>query len=387
MAHLKKYGHGANIAMGVAMVILVVSMISLTVAINRGVFEKTKTITLYADRAGLMLGDADVQINGVVVGKVRDVELDDDRVKMMVRLKTDAMQAIPRDVVPNVSATTLLGRKYVDLTKVPGGSSEPVREGEVLAAGGVSTEVDDLLQSLVRVLDKVNPQYVATTVGNLARATSRNGEDVGKLIDQLNHYLKEFNPHLDALQRDEKLIADVADDLDHAAPELLATLRNLSVTGNTITEKQSALAAFILSFSGFGSAGEQFFQQAGQPLQKATAALRSPLDLLGEFAPIYPCFIHNLALNNKYLAKANGGSYFGGLNVTSTILMGNPPYTKPDNVPKVGMRGIRPSCYTTPKGATPPHYNFPDGSDAYRPIRGPLDFIGNPLADLFAGGK
>lgn len=73
--------------------------------------------------------------------------------------------------------------------------------------------------------------------------------------------------------------------------------------------------------------------------------------------------------------------------MNGTILMGNPPYTKPENLPKVGMPGIKPSCYPTANGTTPPHYNFPDGSDAYRPIRGPLDFIGNPLADLFTGGK
>ncbi|MBE7194821.1 MAG: mammalian cell entry protein, partial [Gordonia polyisoprenivorans] len=71
--------------------------------------------------------------------------------------------------------------------------------------------------------------------------------------------------------------------------------------------------------------------------------------------------------------------------VVGTILAGNPPYTYPENLPKVGLPGVGPSCYE-PRGGRVGHVDFPDGSDAYRPINDAGDLIGNPLATLLFGG-
>ncbi|WP_253260534.1 MCE family protein, partial [Nocardia farcinica] len=82
---------------------------------------------------------------------------------------------------------------------------------------------------------------------------------------------------------------DAADALAAAAPDLLTTVDRLSTTSDTITEQQTELSAFLLSFTAFGNSGADLFATSGEPLRAAAAALNSPTAVLSEFAPIYPC--------------------------------------------------------------------------------------------------
>ncbi|GAB36365.1 MCE family protein [Gordonia otitidis] len=385
MGHLRELSRRANIVLGLMLVIVLVSAAAISVALYRGTFSDTQRVTMYADRAGLLLErNSSVELNGVVVGRVQDVEFTDNRAKLTLGIDSTAAQAIPSNVTADVDPMTLLGRKYVRLTQPANPRSDALRSGDVLWAPGVGHEVDDLLSKLVDVLDEVDPQRVTTTVGGLSQALADNGQQVGTLVDQLNDYLAEFNPNLGALQRDMVSGAAVANRLDEAAPDLLATIDRLSVTSTTLTREQRAFSAFVLSFSNLGATGRDFFSVAGMPFERAVKSLRTTVSTLGEFAPIYPCFLSSLALTNQYLERANGGSDRPGLNVVGTLLMGNPPYSSSRNLPKVGLEGVAPSCRQTSK--PPAHIDFDDGSDAYGPINGPADLIGNPLADLLFGG-
>lgn len=386
MGHLRELGRGANIVLGLLLIVVLVGAAALSIGLYRGAFNDEREVTLFADRAGLLLErNSKVELNGVVVGRVLSVAFVDNQAKLELGIDPSAAQTIPSNVVADIDPMTLLGSKVVRFTTPAHPSTQALAAGDVLYAPDVGTEVDDLLNSLVKVLDEVDPQRVATTVGGLSQALSANGQQVGQLIEQLNGYLTQFNPQLGILRRDMVNGAAVADRLDQAAPDLLATISHASVTATTLTRKQQAFSAFLLSFSNLGATGRDFFDVAGVPLERATASLRTTLSTLGDFAPIYPCFLSSLARTNQLLERANGGSARPGLNVVGTLLMGNPPYANPQNLPQVGLSGVAPSCRQT-QGA-PRHIDFADGSDAYRPITGPVDLIGNPLADLLFGGR
>lgn len=110
---------------------------------------------------------------------------------------------------------------------------------------------------------------------------------MGTLVDQLNEYLGDFNPYLGALRSDLRVGASVADRLSSAAPELLFTVRQASVTARTLSRNQAQFTAFVLSFSDFGQAGRDLFVRGGIPLERAAGSLNAPLNLLNEFSPIY----------------------------------------------------------------------------------------------------
>lgn len=374
-----------HVLLGLALVIAVAGAAVLSFSIYTGKFTSSDRVTLYLDRAGLMLDKgSDVKVSGVVVGHVASVHPDGDKVVVAMDISSDQVKDLPANVNGTIDPTTLFGRKFVTLIRPEHPSERHLTAGSVIEDGTTTTEVNDLLESLVTVLRTVNPQKVSNTLTGLSTAVAGVGDNVGNLVVDLDDYLRAFNPHLGQLKQDMRLGSRVAETVAQATPDILDTVKNLTTTSGTITEKQTQLSAFLLSFSNFGASGENLFATSGEPLEKAVDALRPTSALLGDFSPIYPCFIANLAQTNKHLELTNGGSGRPGLNILGTLLPGNPPYTYKDNLPKTGLDN-GPSCYPAgPKGAG--HVNFDDNSDAYAPIQGPTDLIGNPLADLLFGG-
>ncbi|MFK0577057.1 MCE family protein, partial [Acetobacter fabarum] len=79
------------------------------------------------------------------------------------------------------------------------------------------------------------------------------GERVGEAIgvqpprgerrtDRLENIFSGLNTELPAIQQDLRGLADFSETYADAAPELISALDNLRTTGNTVVEKQSALA-------------------------------------------------------------------------------------------------------------------------------------------------
>lgn len=387
MGHFRELPRWVTALLGIGLIIAMVGSVALSVALYKGVLRDTVGVTIYADRTGLMLErGCDVKLNGVVVGRVESVSAEPDRAKIDITIDSDWVSMIPSNVTAAIDPTTLLGRKFITLVEPARPQSSRLDQGSVIEFAQNSVEVNDLLQSLVNVLDEVNPRKVSDTLNALSVALAGAGDGTGRLIEQLDDYLGKFNPYIPVLRRDINVGSAAITTLADATPDLLTTVRNLSVTGRTLTAKQKEFAAFLLSFTKFGNSGKSLFAVGGRPLQLAANALNPTLSVLQQFSGILPCFLSNLAQSNRYLESALGGSNHPGLNVVATVLMGNPPYTYPENLPKVGTPGVAPSCYQ-PQGGRVGHVNFPDGSNAYRPINDAGDLIGNPLATLLFGGR
>ncbi|GAC49163.1 MCE family protein [Gordonia aichiensis] len=387
MGHFHELSRRTNVLLGVLLVVALVASVALSIALYRGALKSTTEITLVSDRSGLLLEKgSDVKLNGVVVGRVTDLNLTGNRSHITLAMDDDQVPNIPDNVTATIDPTTLLGRKFVTLVTPTDPSPRSLHDGEVLIANEVTTEVDDLLASLVRVLKQVDPQKVTTTTNNLSTALAGTGDRVGTLVDQLDDYLAEFNPLIGQLRSDLVSVSHVSERLADAAPDLLSTVNNLTTTSQTLTRNEKQFTAFVLSFTDFGQAGHDFFAKGGLPLERAAKSLRNPLGLLGEFSPILPCFLANLAQSNRYLERTVGGSDRPGLNITGTLLMGNPPYTYPDNLPKVGTPNTGASCREQ-SGPVHSHFAFDDGSDAYHATKGIDDLIGNPLATMLFGGE
>lgn len=385
MNHFAELSRRANVALGVVLIIAIAGAVTLSISLYKGAFHKTTGVTLVTDRSGLMLEEgSDVKLHGVVVGRVQHISLRENQVHLALAMETGQASRIPSNITATIDPTTLLGRKFVTLMTPQNAARTHLTDGEVIRTTAVTTEVNDLLASLVSVLKEINPEKVSTTTATLSTALAGTGDQVGNLVDQLDSYLRDFNPNLPQLRTDLRLGAGVADRLASAAPELMSAVGQASVTARTLTRNQAQFAAFVLSFSDFGQAGRELFVRGGIPLQRATRSLNAPLNLLAEFSPIFPCFLSNLSQTNRYLERTVGGSARPGLNVVSTLLMGNPPYTYPENLPEVGLSGTTPSCYASSASPTP-HVAFDDGSDAYRPVDSPDDLIGNPLATMLYG--
>ncbi|WP_368680253.1 MCE family protein (plasmid) [Rhodococcus opacus] len=374
------------VLLGVCLVALMAIATAVSVGIYRGSFTSTVPVTLYSARSGLMLEPgSDIKMRDVVVGRVSKVQLVDDQAEITMDIDEGRTSAIPENITAVIDPTTLFGRKFVTLVQPEHPSSSPLSAGSVVQGTAVATEVNDLLDSLVTVLRTVEPQKVNATLSALSTSLQGRGDQLGDMMVELDTYLSEFNGSLPTLQRDLVKGAEVSDILAGAAPELLRTVDHASTTSDTVTGREQQLSAFLLSFSGFGNSGRSFFEASGVPLEKSLDALEPTTALLAQHAPMYPCFLASMDQTNRYLERTVGGSDQAGLNILATLLMGDPPYTYPEDAPKNGADGP-PRCYDPAQA--PGHTDFDDGSHAYQPARGVEDLIGNPFAQfMFGGGR
>ena len=87
----------------------------------RGGFTPKGSLTLVADRAGLLIGSGSkVTLNGVEIGQVASIsEIERDgkpAAKFALDVSPEYLQLIPVNVVASIRSTTVFGGKYVALS-------------------------------------------------------------------------------------------------------------------------------------------------------------------------------------------------------------------------------------------------------------------------------
>ncbi|MFZ2177878.1 MAG: MCE family protein [Rhodococcus sp. (in: high G+C Gram-positive bacteria)] len=359
---------GALALRGAGLIVVVVLLSLLSVGFYSDFFTSTAKVTLLTDRAGLLMDEgSDVKVNGVVVGSVSKVSYTGDKAELELSMKPDELATIPAGVSAELEPTTLFGRKFVTLVAPESAGSGMLAAGSVIDASRTTIEVNDVFSTLTTVLDSLEPSKVNSTLTAAATALQGRGSKLGDVLSQVDTYLTRFNGSTDVLQRDITKLADNADTFADASPAFLQMVDNFSVTSDSIVEKDAQLSAFLLSFTGMGNAGTQFFEETGPPLIQALDVLDPTTKLFAEYSPEYTCFAAAMNQSRKLLENTLGATR-PGLNVLSTVLFGDPPYAPGKNLPVNGADNP-PNCYGAPMGpgdAKPAQTNFNDGSDAYQ---------------------
>ena len=115
----------------VAMIILAVLIFLLTG--TRSVFTRTAILRTYmSDSAGMASG-APVRLNGILIGNIKQPRLTGSQnpnrvVEIPMEVKSENLSAIPVDSVAGVTASNLLGDKFINITK--GKSPVHVKDGD-----------------------------------------------------------------------------------------------------------------------------------------------------------------------------------------------------------------------------------------------------------------
>lgn len=366
------------VVLGVALIVVVLLLAWLSTAFYRGLFTTTDAVTLELDRSGLLMDPgSDVKLRGVVIGSVDTVEYRDERAVLTLEIAPDELRKVPSNVTVHLEPTTVFGRKFVTLDIPDNPSPSSLLPGSTLEGGSVTVEVNDVFAKLVSLLDVIDPQKVNATLSAVATALDGRGEQAGTLLKDMDRYLAQFNGSIPTLQRDIPKTADNLDTFADATPDFLSLASNFSTTSDTVVEKQAQLNAFLVSFTTFGNTGENFFRNMKEPMISSLAALRPTTALLARYSPQTVCFFQGMSQNVPRLEQVIGGTK-PGLNVQSTILVGQPEYTYPNNLPLVGLDD-GPNCRSTPvdfDDPLPPHVQFHDGSEAYT-----REFTAGELAD------
>lgn len=363
---------------GVAFLTGIALLISLSIAVYQKTFESVTMVTIKADRAGLQLAKfGDVRVNGVLVGQVRGISQDGEEAEIKVGLRPEDAERIPANVEVEILPTTLFGQKYVSLVR-PDQPEGSLRDGAVITSDRVHTNVElsRILANLFPLLRSVRPADLNATLNALATALAGRGEHLGITLDKLGAYLGAISDELPTLREDLVLLADVADTYDLAAPDLLATLKNITVTGRTIIDQKDQLAGFFADLTGLANTSIELLAANEANLIRVGRLTRPITNLLAVYSPEFPCLLKGL---DRYTDNLN--QIFEGGRVKQYVELGATQREgyKVEDRPVYGDVGHGPWCVGLPTPQVPlPRHQLNDGDDRT------ID-RSNPLTQLSGG--
>lgn len=299
-------------------------------------FTTYRTVLLNADRAGLQMYPGNrVQMRGVDVGEVGDIRYrDDGRVQLSLNMMPDKIESVPVNATVQLSQLTAFGSKAVQLTDPAGPADRPLREGDTLASGNETVEVNNLFSEVTRILDTAQPAKVNAVLTGLAQALDGRGEKIGQTAVDLSAYLRRFNANLPTLQRDFARAADVTNLYADVAPDLLDTLDNVRVPSRTLVEQQAQLDSLFYQLTRFSNTGRTFVADNADALDKVTGQARSITSLLKKYAPGITCFIQGATEFDRRMKLASG-ALAPGIVSSTTAEPGSPLYKNPEERPVI----------------------------------------------------
>jgi virulence factor Mce-like protein len=354
---------------GVAFLVIVAALLALTVIVyNKALpWQSTVNVTLETKKIGhQMIVPADVKLRGIIVGQVRAVGTQGDNATMKLALDPSKVALIPNDVKARILPKTLFGEKFVDLV-IPSGSSSSaphIKSGDVITQDRSKSalELETVFNDLLPLLETLKPAQLSIALTNLAEAVRDQGDALGANLAHVDTYFKQLNPELPAIVSDLSTLADVADEYDAAAPDLLKAIDRFTTNAKTITDKQDVFTSFLVGTKDFADTTTRVLKRNGDDMIRLAEVSRPTLETLARYSPEFTCLLVGIdkiqPLLNKTFAPVNG--FKPALHITLEVLPTQPTgYTYPADKPNYRL-DTGPDCHGLP--GSPDPSAFPDPS-------------------------
>lgn len=368
--------------LGAGFVILLVGALTVAVLVYRRAFTPVDWVTLRADHVGMQLSEgADVKLRGVVIGDVREISADGTAATLRLALDPAQTPLVPAGVTARLLPKTLFGERYVELVPPASPGGPALRDGAVIEQdrSASAVELEQVLDRALPVLQSIKPDRLAATLGALAYALDGRGEQLGRDLSTANRYLAQLNEQLPVIAQDVRRLADVLDVYHGAMPELLALLRDVTVTARTLADQRAELSRFLADTTDLAHRTREFLDRHDARIVQLGQVSRPVLELLAAYAPEYPCLMRGLVALQPRVEKVFST---GRMHITLEVTRDNGKFTAADR-PVYGAGG-GPDCRGLPDPKVPAaQHPIGDGYE-YGAKRSPLPGLG--LADMGTAG-
>ena len=189
-------------------------------------------IKVPVNEASQLAIESDVRISNVSVGKVKEIELEDEGENRDLALATieidDRYAPVPEDTRAILRQKTLLGETYMELTQ--GDTDAPtVPEGGSLPRAQVSEAVQ--LDEIFRAFDERTRDAFRVWMQSSALATAGRGADLSAAIANLEPFAEDTNRLLRVLDTQDQAVSRF--------------VKNTGVVFNALSERQGQLRGLI----------------------------------------------------------------------------------------------------------------------------------------------
>jgi len=260
--------------------------------------------TYYADfseAGGLKVND-EVRIAGVRVGKVDKIELEDDHVK--VAIKVDRGAEFGGETEAAIRVKTILGAMYLSLVPRGGGQLE---EGSTIPVERTSSpyNVVDAFSGLAETSDQIDTGQLATSLETLASLTENTPEEFQKALKGVSAISETVAKRDDQVNTLLKNLHNVAGVLDERDEDIVALMRDADVLFRAVVKRRQAVHNLLVSTSTLSKELTTLVKQSRADLQPALAHTENVLQVLNKnqdnldrgirlLAPFYRVFANTL---------------------------------------------------------------------------------------------
>ena len=227
--------------------VLAVTAAVVAIDVVRG--PSTYPLTAVFARAPGLFPGASVEVLGVPAGTVSSVKNVGNTV--VVSMLVDDARTIPAAATASLASPQLLGEPDIELA--PGYTDGPIlAPGSTIPMGRTSVPVstDQLLRSLERTLQAINPRAVGDLIANLAGDLQGQGESLNSLIASAAGTLQLLADKGDDLGQLNGTLAQLTGTLDSRSAEISSLITNYDTVSGVVARHNAQLGDAISQLSG-----------------------------------------------------------------------------------------------------------------------------------------
>lgn len=225
---------------------LVIMAVVSAATFNLGKFPGFRGTTYYAefsDASGIHKGNI-VQVGGIRVGRVSDVVLAGDRVKVEFELDGDV--EFGEDSTASIEVLNLLGEKFLDL--------QPVGEGQIEAGGTIPVERTESAYDIVGVFsdlttttEEIDTEQLSTALDTVADTLDVSAPEIRASFDGIARLSRsvasrdaEIQTLFESSQQVSKVLADRSGDI-------VSLMKNSDLVFQELTKRKEAVHDLLVN--------------------------------------------------------------------------------------------------------------------------------------------
>lgn len=326
-------------ALGVGYIVALALLVAASIAAYRDnlPWQSRASVELRTTQVGLGLRpQSDVKFQGLIVGEVREVRTTGTEATVILALDPDLIEQIPADVDAMVVPKTLFGDKFVDLRSPLGprtGDGRALLDGATITQSSTAVELGQIFDTLVPVLETLEPARVSAVLSSLADVLDGRGADIAKALRTTDTLLGELAPTYGDLVADIGLLASTADVYAAAGPDFVSALEDAAaISRDNLVPREADLAALLDAVTDTAATTGDVLATNRDDLVRLSGRARPVLEVLERYSGVVPCVLRALEAGNKLANLASGvrGPYIG---LSVDMVVDEPAYSYPDDLP------------------------------------------------------
>jgi phospholipid/cholesterol/gamma-HCH transport system substrate-binding protein len=255
----------------------------------------------FSEAGGLKAND-EVRIAGVRVGKVEEVELAGDHVRVRIRVEKDAK--FGQESHAAIKVKTLLGAMYVSLE--PAGDGQ-MNEGSEIPIDRTSSPYDvvEAFSGLAERSEDIDTDRLAESLTTFADLMRNSPEEFRAALDgvsALSANIAAKNEQINTLLGNLEKVSNVLDERDE---DIIALMRDADVLFRALVQRRQAIHDLLVSTSRLSRELTLLVRQSREDLKPALTHLESVVQVLNKnednldnslrlMAPFYRVFANTL---------------------------------------------------------------------------------------------